>query len=343
MQHRRSQEHRLWLGITLLILDAVPSYFAEDTSSLDKVIRSTLNQDVPALVQVGTEGVTSIEFPHKIQAIDGYGISQSPTSSDSFQLLFAKGTNFFSLRALKPNATANLAVVLDDKIYCLILKESSNPSFVVIFNSPSDLTSSETIEQNGLKKNTGPQLARLIVRAKNYETLKSEAPGGFDALSVAEPGTRIFIAEKVDLVVKRVIVDRSVGAAVFELQINNQSDQDFLYDPESFALRVQGQIYRQCFQDASGLVNANTIAKAFFVVNGSVTKDWNGLVPPGDFNIILRQVRGTKDNQISFNEPPTDLLPTAETMKQSQCLGQKTASIRDEGDPKSRLGKRGKR
>ncbi len=337
---RLSREHCFCLRIALLIMATVPSYFAEDVAPQGKVVRSTLNQDVPALIQVGTEGVTSIEFPHKIQAIDGYGLSQNPTSSDSFQLLFAKGTNFFSLRALKPNATANLTVVLDEKIYCLVLKESSSPCFLVIFNSAIDSIPGK----NDLGKNTAPQLGQLIERAENYETLKREAPAGFEALNVAEPGTRISLAKKVDLVVKRVIMDRSIDSSVFELEINNQSDQDFLYDPESLAVRVQGHIYRQCFQDASGLVNANSIAKAFFVVNGSATKDWNGLVPPpDDFDVILRQVHGTKDNQVSFNEPPADLLPTAETIKQTESLGQKTALIRDERDPKNRPGKRGKR
>src|SRR5882757_5958207 len=79
----------------------------------DKIVRAILNHNEPAIVKVGISGVTSLEFPYRIEAIDGYGFSQTPGSGDAFQISYTSGTNYFSVRALKTGATGNLTVVLD--------------------------------------------------------------------------------------------------------------------------------------------------------------------------------------------------------------------------------------
>src|ERR1700722_11793310 len=106
---------------------------AGDDILKDKIVRVILNHNEPAVVKVGTNGVTSLEFPYKIEAIDGYGFSQNPGPGDSFQISYTKGTNYFSVRALKPGITGNLTVVLDQKVYSVFFEESSDPSFVNIF------------------------------------------------------------------------------------------------------------------------------------------------------------------------------------------------------------------
>src|ERR1700733_10031256 len=106
---------------------------AGDDALRDKIVRAPLNHNEPALIKVSTNGVTSLEFPYKIEAIDGYGFSQTPGAGDAFQISYTKGTNYFSVRALKAGATGNLTVVLDQKVYSLFFEESSNPSFVNIF------------------------------------------------------------------------------------------------------------------------------------------------------------------------------------------------------------------
>src|ERR1700739_1289780 len=112
---------------------------AGDDALKDKIVRATLNHNEPALIKVSTNGVTSLEFPYKIEAIDGYGFSQTPGAGDAFQISFTKGTNYFSVRALKPGVTGNLTVVLDQKVYSLFFEESSNPSFVNIFRPGRDV------------------------------------------------------------------------------------------------------------------------------------------------------------------------------------------------------------
>src|SRR5205823_10653854 len=110
-----------------------------DETLASKVIRIPLNQNEPAIVKLGTRGITTLEFPYKIEALDGFGFSASPSadSQDLFQISFNKGTNFISLKAVREGVEGNLTVVLDGKVYCLFCMAVTDPSFVVVFEDSS--------------------------------------------------------------------------------------------------------------------------------------------------------------------------------------------------------------
>ena len=95
----------------LTILVCVTPVFAIGQENLGaKVVRVPLNQEQPSVIKLGIHGITTIEFPMKIEALDGYGFSLNPApdGQDLFQISFNKGTNFISLKAIKPGAEGNL-------------------------------------------------------------------------------------------------------------------------------------------------------------------------------------------------------------------------------------------
>ena len=114
---------------------AVPALSPGNQNLASKVIRIPLNQNEPAVVKVGTRGITTLEFPYKIEALDGYGFSvnPSPDGADLFQISLNKGTNFLSLKAMREGVEGNLTVVLDGRVFCLFCTAVADPSFVVIF------------------------------------------------------------------------------------------------------------------------------------------------------------------------------------------------------------------
>ena len=91
------------LFLALLLVWVVPVLSFGNQSLASKVIRTPLNQNEPAVVKLGTRGITTLEFPYKIEALDGYGFSAnpSPDGTDLFQISFNKGTNFLSLKAVR--------------------------------------------------------------------------------------------------------------------------------------------------------------------------------------------------------------------------------------------------
>src|ERR1700738_1891315 len=123
----------------ILLILAVPILSFGSQTLASKVSRVPLNRNEPAVVRVGTRGITTLEFPYKIEALDGYGfsVSPSPDGADLFQISFNKGTNFLSLKAMREGVEGNLTVVLDGGVFCLFCNSVGDPSFVVIFQNGS--------------------------------------------------------------------------------------------------------------------------------------------------------------------------------------------------------------
>ena len=75
----------------LTILICVTPVFAIGQENLAaKVVRLPLSQEQPSIIRLGIHGITTIEFPTKIEALDGYGFSLNPgpDGQDLFQISF---------------------------------------------------------------------------------------------------------------------------------------------------------------------------------------------------------------------------------------------------------------
>jgi hypothetical protein len=293
---------------------------AGDDILKDKIVRLILNHNEPAVVKVGTNGVTSLEFPYKIEAIDGYGFSQNPGSGDAFQISYTKGTNYFSVRALKPGVTGNLTVVLDQKVYSVFFEESSDPSFVNIFGSSNDSGLVATGQQAVAERSKAPsqaQLAGLLDKAKGYQVLASNSSQALDGLQVAEPGKKITLVDGVESTIRRVLKDNALDTVAFEVEIDNKSPKDFLYDPQGLQVRVKDQIYNAAMEDAAGIVKAQTRTTIFFLVNTMGAGGQTDLAPGNDFDLVVKQTPESKSEGLTFSQPPANYLPTATTIGQA--------------------------
>jgi hypothetical protein len=126
----------------IVLVCGIPILSSGNQTLASKVIRVPLNQNEPAVVKLGTRGITTLEFPYKIEALDGYGFSASPSpdGGDLFQISFNKGTNFLSLKAMHEGVEGNLTVVLDGKVYSLFCTAVTDPSFVMLFEDSSAKT-----------------------------------------------------------------------------------------------------------------------------------------------------------------------------------------------------------
>jgi hypothetical protein len=298
-----------------VLLCAVPVLSPGNQTLASKVIRIPLDQNEPAVVKLGTRGITTLEFPYKIEALDGYGFSFSPTSegADLFQISFNKGNNFLSLKAMREGVEGNLTVVLDGKVYCLFCRTDADPSFVVVFEDNSARTVSNPGDVLAKNKRVSPaRLLGFLDKVKAYPSLKTSAPEIFRNMEVAEPNSESSL-EGLKLTLRRVIRDDSLDSVGFEVELANQSDKDFLYDPESFGVRIGEEVYPEAISDAGGIVEAGKTLPAFFVVAGSATGGRNDLAVTNKFDILMRQIVGKKDSKVStqWQEPP-DVFPIAQ-------------------------------
>ena len=301
--------------ILAIIFGAISLAAFADDNLASKVVRLPLNQDQPAEIKLGTHGITTIEFPEKIEALDGFGFSANPAldGPDLFQISFNKGTNFLSLKAVRAGVEGNLTVVIGGRVYALFCKEAPDPSFVVIFHESDTkhVAAGQGDTQPKPTKQVSPaRLLGFLDKLKAFPTLKVSAPEIYQNMDVAEPNTESGISGiEVDL--KRVIRDDGLDSLGFEIQLSNKAEKDFFYDPEGFAVRVGNEVYQQSVSDAGGMVPAGKAQTAFFIVTGSATGGRNDLAVTNKFEVMLQPVQGELDPQrkvsTEWQEPPGTL------------------------------------
>ena len=309
----------------MVLLGAVPGLLFADENLASKVIRIPLNQNEPAFVKLGTSGITTLEFPYNIEALDGYGFSVNPAPDgpELFQISFNKGTNFLSLKATREGVEGNLTVVLDGRVYCLFCKAVPDPSFVVIFQNGSGKEVSDPHEVLAKSKQVSPaRLLGFLDKVKAFPALKLSAPEIFQNMDVTEPNSESSL-DGLEVTLRRVIRDDNLDSLGFEVELANKADKDFVYDPESFGVRVGEEVYPQTISDAGGLVPAGKTQTAFFVVAGTATGGRNDLAVRNKFDIVVRQVTGEWDPRrkasAEWQEPP-DTIPTAQSGWQEPAL-----------------------
>jgi hypothetical protein len=289
----------------------------KDTLS-KKVIRTTLNQNEPTEVKVGLQGITTLEFPAKIEAINGYGFALQPNpDTDAFNLTYEKGTNFLSLKALRPGVSANLTVVINEKVYCFFCEQDNDPSFVMIFGAPGEKAwAGEGTEARSAtpekKEISREQLIGFLGKLKDYSRLKAGSPDSISTLVVAEPKKKSAIG-KIETVIKRIVRDDSLGLVGFEVELSNKSQSDYYLDPEGFAVRVGDARYDQSISDSGGIVPAGTSVSAFFVVTEAANGGRNDLAVDQNFEVQIRATDppGSSGVTENFVEPPQDRLPVS--------------------------------
>jgi hypothetical protein len=270
-----------------------------------KVVRTSLNQNEPAIIKLGTRGITTLEFPYKIEALDGYGfsLSPSPDGADLFQVSFNKGTNFLSLKAMREGVEGNLTVVLDGKVYCLFCTEVADPSFVIVFEDNTAKNVSNPREVLAKNKPVSPaRLLGFLDKVKAYPSLKVTAAELFRNMEVAEPNSESSL-DGLKVTLRRVIRDESLDSLGFDVELANQSDKDFFYDPESFGVRIGDEVYPAALSNGSGKVEAEKTRPAFFVVAGTATGGRNDLAVTNKFDVMLRQVVGTSESEAMAQAP----------------------------------------
>jgi hypothetical protein len=287
----------------------------------NRIVEVNLDQKKPPVINVGMRNITTIEFPARIEAIEGYGFylpsEKSSAEGNLFELSYSKGANFFSIRALASGAEGNLTLVIDQRAYCFYFKEAAEPSFVVVCNDgrgPAGKTGADEGTGSPVpaeQKRASPErLSSLLDKAKGFEALRNSAPEMFNGITFAEPNKKGDIDQGVRTTIRRVLRDDELDSVVFDVEISNSSRADYFYDPEGFGARVGEKYYGESVSDASGVVPSGRAERVFFCVTGDGKGGRNDLAVGNDFDIAVRKVQGSHTQPIGWTAPP-DLLPGA--------------------------------
>ena len=269
----------------LLLVAALAAITARaDSPAIQRIL---LDDHTVVTVPVALNRVTTINFPSPIEAIDGAGFTVDGKTPGLFQLAHAKGSAFFSVRALAPKASANLNVRWHDRTYVFELAESATPVLSLNLESPpSPAEVGRAPEVSPLK------LLALLDKAKAFPLLKSQQPE-----SVADVGFTTYDGKPLvsdfndyEIQIEQAFRFNAEDTLVFRVGITNKSDTPLIYSPDSFALRAGNRLYSQSISDADGTVPTHEKRTAFFAVTGTPDGGRNDLSLKNNFTALVNRL-----------------------------------------------------
>src|SRR5438445_3320290 len=248
----------------LLILGLVVSSFAAD----NKAIQSALLDDrVVYTIPVGTNRVTTISFPGVITAMDGAGVSIDSKTAGQFQLAHTRGSAFLSVRALHPQASANLNVRWNSHTYVFELVESHTPVLSLILEAP------RPPAQPGAAapELTPAKLLALLDKAKTFPLLKQQHPEAVSDVEFVTYSGKSSVSDFNDYEIRLEEAYRfnAEDTLVFRTVLKNKTAEPIHYRPGSFSLRAGNRLYPQSVSDASGVIPPNSESIVYFAITGT--------------------------------------------------------------------------
>jgi hypothetical protein len=269
-----------------------------------RVRREALDQVNPVRVSVSTKGITTLQFPVSIQAIDGDGFqaesgqTNNQSAAANAQFSISTGDNWVSVKALREGVEQNLNVILNGRVYPIVLTCADDHDYAVLFSLKNGPLGPGLGERQPPKRKeiSAGRLLGLLDKIKGYPTFSQIQPAMYVGIDVNEPaaqGKGADDTEHLHSEIKRVIRDNGLDALAFEVEITNKTDQVIYYDPESFAVRAGQEVYQQIVSDAAGKIAPKAKQTVFFVIAGSAESTHrNDLSVYNDFALLIREVKG---------------------------------------------------
>lgn len=242
----------------------------------------SLDPDVVIEVPVATNRVTTLSFPGPISAIDAANVTVDPSVPAEFHLAHTKGSSFFSLRALRPRASANLNVRWSGQTYVFQLVESRQPALSLNLGAPARPEVPERAPRL-----TPTQLLALLDKAKAFTLLKTQQPDALGDVEFRTPTNAITRLDGFEIHVEEIYRFNAEDTLVFRAQVVNSSKARVTYRPDSFQVRVGLHRYPQSISDASGEVPAESAATVYFAITGMPDGGRADLSIDNDFHALV--------------------------------------------------------
>ncbi|MDI1335792.1 MAG: hypothetical protein PSU94_06360 [Lacunisphaera sp.] len=244
----------------LLILSATLTVTASAWAA--EVKRFPLDDRASYTVGISPEAPTTVLFPDKITAIDGVNLSAKPDEAPVL-LSHQAGTNYFSVRALRPDARAAVNVILGGKAIALAFSTGADPDRTVTFyeKSPDDPGTPHRHPAN-----TARWLS-LLDRAKNYPALARQYPALGQQIEQAAP-VNATTGEALAVTVEEVFRFADEDALVFRLRLENRTAETIRYAASRLGIRTGETIYPAAITDASGAVPARATEQVWLAIVG---------------------------------------------------------------------------
>lgn len=246
-----------------------------------EIKRFPLDDRASYAVRLSPEAPTTVLFPDKITALDGANLSPKP---DEAPVLFSHqpGANYFSVRALRPDARAAVNVLLRGQVFALAFTTGGDPDRTVTFYDP------PTEAQEALPgiSNRAVRRLSLLDRAKNYAGLAKQYPAIAQQIERIAPLTTA-TADSLTVTTEEVFRFTAEDTLVFRLRLENHSAEPVRYTTTRLGIQIGLRQYPAAITDARGMVPAKSAETLWLAITGEPDGRRANLALVNPFTVVV--------------------------------------------------------
>jgi hypothetical protein len=258
--------------------------------------------------------VTTVTFPGPITAIagadmlidDGGAATEVEEGTPiRFHLTHAKGTNFFLVRAVEPQANGTLTAIFEGAAYIVQLESvPANPIASAIFKR-GEPDAAVKVDRLPEPVKFSPRAGLSVLdRARAYPVLARSLPKAVEGVTLRAQHRKTELPD-VEIEVQEVYRFSREDAVVFLLNLRNKTDQVVELAPSTFAARVGDEKFEQSIANGPRALQPGESREAEFAVVGMPDGSRNDLSADNAFTILVNTTR----------QPPTTAAATTPTKR----------------------------
>lgn len=266
---------------------------------------------------------TTILLPDPPQTFTGVGFTKDDSKAAPVFIEHQPGTTWFTVRALMPDAAADLNILLNGKAYSFHFYLSRTPHRTLTLFTPK---AQEIGAATRSPRITVERLIAILDEAKAYLSVRQHYPNLYRPIQFSAPGS---ITPYRDF---KVVTDMlwkfpSDDTIVFRVIFLNEAPHPLRYDPQIVGARVRGSVvtYWKSISDLDGFVPAakrvtlpdGTVkvspgqAFGYFAITGNPDGSKAGLSLKNAFDILVKRVASEPAIPADAIAPKAAAKPTA--------------------------------
>ena len=220
-----------------------------------RLLTQYLQPDSTYYVGVAPNIPTTVDFPAPGLGFQAVGLMQAAdTTPQPVQIDHTAGTNYFTVRAIMPNARSDLNVIFEGRIYAFVFSLSNQPTRgLTLLRSPAPTAGALTARRAprvGVNR-----LVEILDETRAYDLIAGAFPGYQKNISVQEKGYRI------PYLLFDVLVDyawrfEDEDTVVLRVVFINKTAHPQYYRPDVVAVKIGERTFYCSIADATGNIPA---------------------------------------------------------------------------------------
>ncbi len=226
-----------------------------------------LDEQIVYTIRISEDEPTTCVFPESIAALEAANLSAKAEDAPPVLLAHAAGTNYFSVRALKPDAKGAANVIVGGRVYALRFAAGGQPDRSVVFSG-----SEKPVSTEGWR--------RMLDLARGAERMAALHPELAPAFTIT-PSDAVSDYPGFRAVVEEVCRFDSPAAVALRVRLENPGPAAVRYAADGLGVRLGREVFPAELADASGSIPAGGSAVAWLVVAGDLPANaaFNVIVP----------------------------------------------------------------